>query len=132
MANSPSSKKTYTIHITYTTNSPTSELKSPQNNASPTFSKTNTYSNQDKQWQNQYGYKNSGNGNNQLGKTKSILKAQPSDYQGFTFQMNDTGPTYCKTGKDFHSNFAQSSGFGNHSKRNRRVRLLLDEEHTAI
>ena len=60
MANSPSSKKTYTIHITYTTNSPTSEFKSQQNNATPAFSKTNAYSNQDKQWQNQYGYKNSG------------------------------------------------------------------------
>ena len=32
-----------------------------------------------------------------MGKTKPILKAHPSDYQGFTFQMNDTGPTYCKT-----------------------------------
>ena len=60
MANTPSSKKTYTIHITYTTNSPTSELKTQQSNASPAFSKTNAYSNQDKQWQNQYGYKNSG------------------------------------------------------------------------
>ena len=67
-----------------------------------------------------------------LGKTKSILKAQPSDYQGFTIQMNDTGPTYCKNANFSSSDFNKRSNYDDHSKQNRRVRLLLDGEQTAI
>ena len=67
-----------------------------------------------------------------IGKTKSILKAQPSDYQGFTFQMNDTSPAYCKNVNFSSSDFIKRSNYDNHSKQNRRVRLLLDGEQTAI
>ena len=67
-----------------------------------------------------------------FGNTKSILKAQPSDYQGFTFQMNDTGPTYCKNANLNGTGFSKSSSFDDHSKQNRRVRLFLDNEQTAI
>ena len=67
-----------------------------------------------------------------IGKTKSILKAQPSDYQGFTFQMNDTGPTYCKNVNFDNSEFSRKSNFDDHSKQNRRVRLFLDGEQTSI
>ena len=67
-----------------------------------------------------------------MGKTKPILKAHPSDYQGFTFQMNDTGPTYCKTSNFNDTSFTNKSRFGEHSKQNRRVRLFLDGEQTSI
>ena len=67
-----------------------------------------------------------------FGNTKSILKAQPSDYQGFTFQMNDTGPTYCKNANLNGTGFSKRSSFDDHSKQNRRVRLFLDNEQTAI
>ena len=67
-----------------------------------------------------------------MGKTKPILKAHPSDYQGFTFQMNDTGPTYCKTSNFNDTSFTNKSRFSDHSKQNRRVRLFLDGEQTSI
>jgi len=120
-----SSKKTYTIHITYTSKSPFSEFESHQNTT-----KYNSSS---------YGMNNSSSNpvasrqtNSGIGKTKSILKAQPSDYQGFTFQMNDTGPTYCKNASFNDSDFSRKSNFDDHSKQNRRVRLFLDGEQTSI
>lgn len=67
-----------------------------------------------------------------MDKTKSILKAQPSDYQGFTFEMNDTKPSYCKSSNFRDSDFTRHSHFADHSKQNRRVRLFLDDEQTAI
>lgn len=120
-----SSKKTYTINITYTTKSPNSEFDYPKN--SPKYNSSNygmdsSFSKPVSNWQS-----NSG-----IGKTKSILKAQPSDYQGFTFQMNDTGPTYCKTANFNDSKMTRKSNFDDHSKQNRRVRLFLDDEQTAI
>ena len=65
-------------------------------------------------------------------KTKSILKAHPSDYQGFTFEMNDTKPSFCKSSNFDGHDFSRKSNFDEHSKQNRRVRLFLDDEQTAI
>ena len=56
MANS--SKKTYTVHITYTTKSPTSDFKAQQNNTkhnSPDFGSNNESSKQASNWQNSSG-----------------------------------------------------------------------------
>ena len=67
--------------------------------------------------------------------TKSILKAEPSDYQGFTFQMNDPRTTTSMTpqppnktySNTFTKNFEES-----HNKQGRRVRLFLEDEQTNI
>ena len=67
-----------------------------------------------------------------MDKTKSILKAHPSDYQGFTFEMNDTKPSYCKNANFNSNDFSRKSNFADQSKQNRRVRLFLDDEQTAI
>ena len=86
----------------------------------------------------------SGSGGGVFGNnTKSILKAQPSDYQGFMVQMKDSGPTYCKTGGGGGGNSFSGGGGGGtsrydsgggdqHSKQNRRVRLFLEEEQSKI
>ena len=65
-------------------------------------------------------------------KTKSILKAHPSDYQGFTFEMNATKPSFFKSSNFDGHDFSRKSNFDEHSKQNRRVRLFLDDEQTAI
>jgi len=123
------SKKTYTINITYTTKSPHEKFASPQennktryNNSTSSFGMNNSYSKPSSNWQ----------GNSGTEKTKSILKAHPSDYQGFTFEMNDTRPSYCKSSNFNGYDFSKKSNFDDHSKQNRRVRLFLDGEQTAI
>jgi len=120
----PGSKKTYTINIKYTTKYP-HEIEQ-QNNAKykpANFEMSNnSFSSPTSSSQTYSG----------MGKTKPILKAHPSDYQGFTFQMNDTGPTYCKTSNFNDTSFTNKSRFSDHSKQNRRVRLFLDGEQTSI
>ena len=77
---------------------------------------------------------------------KSILKAQPSDYQGFTFSMSDPNSVKSRGGC---SNNSGSGGISHpkheqgrnnfsdrydddSSKHNRRVRLFLESEQTTI
>jgi len=119
------SKKTYTVHITYTSDSPISDFERQKNDTK--------YSSSDFRMNSSFKKPVSNcPSNSGVGKTKSILKAQPSDYQGFTFQMNDTGPTYCKNANLNDTSYAKRSSFEDHSKPNRRVRLFLDNEQTAI